>query len=282
MNNNPDIYGPTPVLFNKKPDGFPKDYPSPYVMDEVFLGTLYDMDEAKLSWTYRNKFMPDIGKQHIARTPFYAIRWAIEKYTNPGDTVLDPFMGSGTTGAEAMIQGRKTIGIELEFPHITEKTFKHFDPSQTDWKLYSGDAEELLDSVGNNSCHLLNLSNPYFGDSDTSPRKGGGEVKYEHEKSTKKMTNTEYWRKMKAIQDKACSKLVIGGHLIFVIKDLVKAKKIDPLHVQFADLVPNNMEFIGTVALPHHPGTLFTNSYEKMHGVRPPKEQLCPIFKRIS
>jgi len=278
MQRNPEIHGPTPVLFAEKPEGFPTDYPSKYAQDDVWLGTLYSEDKAKLSWTYRNKFMPKIGQQHIARTPFYAIRWAIEQYTNPGDTVLDPFMGSGTTGVEAMLLGRKTIGCELEFPHITTETFQHFEG---DWTLHEGDAEEQLDKVANASCHLLNLSNPYFGDKDTSPRKNGTEIRYQHEKSTKKMNNAEYWRKMKAIQDKACDKLVIGGHLIFVIKDLVKNKKVDPLHEQLADLLPDSMELVGTVALPHYPASLFMLSYEKMHGIRPPMEQLCPVFKKV-
>lgn len=38
----------------------------------------------------------------------------IQIHTNPGDMILDPFMGSGTTGVAALSIGRKFTGVELE------------------------------------------------------------------------------------------------------------------------------------------------------------------------
>ncbi len=41
------------------------------------------------------------------------MRELITLFTNPGDVVLDPFMGAGTTGVACIQLGRKFIGIEL-------------------------------------------------------------------------------------------------------------------------------------------------------------------------
>lgn len=52
----------------------------------------------------------------------YAL-WAIQNLTDPNDIVLDPFMGSGTTGVAALQEGRRFVGIELseEYFRIAEK-----------------------------------------------------------------------------------------------------------------------------------------------------------------
>ena len=44
--------------------------------------------------------------------------WQIEKIAAPGSLVLDPFMGSGTTGVACARLGRRFIGIEIHEPYF--------------------------------------------------------------------------------------------------------------------------------------------------------------------
>lgn len=53
------------------------------------------------------------NKKHSAAFPEGLPEWFIKLFTKPGDTVLDPFMGSGTTNIVANRMGRNSIGIEL-------------------------------------------------------------------------------------------------------------------------------------------------------------------------
>jgi site-specific DNA-methyltransferase (adenine-specific) len=52
-------------------------------------------------------------KEHPTQKPLALMKWCIERLPQ-GDTVLDPFMGSGTTGVACAKLGRKFIGIEIE------------------------------------------------------------------------------------------------------------------------------------------------------------------------
>ncbi len=61
----------------------------------------------------------DGKKAHSTQKPQALLYRVILSSTDPGDVILDPFFGSGTTGAVAKMLGRQFIGIERE-PHYVE------------------------------------------------------------------------------------------------------------------------------------------------------------------
>jgi site-specific DNA-methyltransferase (adenine-specific) len=54
------------------------------------------------------------GKLHSTQKPVSLMRYLVLTYTNPGDVILDPCCGSGTTCVAAKLDGRRYIGIEKD------------------------------------------------------------------------------------------------------------------------------------------------------------------------
>lgn len=57
---------------------------------------------------------PDGKSAHKTQKPEQLVERCVRICSNPGDTILDPFLGSGTTAVVAQRLGRKWIGIELD------------------------------------------------------------------------------------------------------------------------------------------------------------------------
>ncbi len=55
----------------------------------------------------------DGGKEHPTQKPMQLMQWCLG-FLPDADSILDPFMGSGTTGVACVNLGRKFIGIEIE------------------------------------------------------------------------------------------------------------------------------------------------------------------------
>lgn len=51
---------------------------------------------------------------HPTQKPLPLFLWLLEKYSEPGQTVLDPFSGSGTTAIAAHRLGRQFVCVEKD------------------------------------------------------------------------------------------------------------------------------------------------------------------------
>lgn len=75
------------------------------------------------------------GAPHPCPKPPPFTRWLVEKASLRGESVLDPMMGSGTTGVACMNLGRKFIGIEIE-PKYFDIACKRIDQAQRQGQLF--------------------------------------------------------------------------------------------------------------------------------------------------
>ncbi len=77
------------------------------------------------NWWY---IPPQKGKEHPAVFPEQLANDHIISWSNEGDIVFDPFMGSGTTGKMAKLNNRNYIGFEIskEYCDIAEERLKKY------------------------------------------------------------------------------------------------------------------------------------------------------------
>lgn len=70
------------------------------------------------------------GSNHPTMKPTTLMRYLCKLVTPPGGTILDPFMGSGSTGKAAILEGFRFIGIEkeAEYVEIAKKRIDNVQP----------------------------------------------------------------------------------------------------------------------------------------------------------
>ena len=75
-----------------------------------------------------------VKNHHPTVKPVLLMEWLVRLVTPPGGLVLDPFLGSGTTGAAAVRQAYRFIGIEreAEYVEIAKRRIAHWIKGQLD------------------------------------------------------------------------------------------------------------------------------------------------------
>ena len=108
-------------------------------------GQRINQSDGELAWTSmqaalrictmnRVELLKD-GAQHPTQKPVALMAWCIKQAGDP-ETILDPFMGSGTTGVACMTLGRKFIGIERE-PKYFEIACRRIEDAQRQERLFA-------------------------------------------------------------------------------------------------------------------------------------------------
>lgn len=108
-----------------------------------------DFADCELAWTNLPKAVRRIrylwngmlranGEQrgdHPTQKPIGVMEWAINHIPEPNNIILDPFMGSGTTGVACMNLGRSFIGIERE-PKYFDIACRRIEDAQRQARMF--------------------------------------------------------------------------------------------------------------------------------------------------
>ncbi len=164
----------------------------------------------------------------------------ILQYTEPGDTVLDPMIGSGTTCIEAKLLGRNCIGIDINYnalilsmhriyhlekyikenKEIVKKELEKYSLGKIDLKdilsakieLFHGDARRM-DIIKTNSIDLVLTHPPYF-----NIIKYGSKTSYEGNLSRYRKL-TDYLKGIKQVLEEIYRVLKPGHYMGILVGD---------------------------------------------------------------
>jgi hypothetical protein len=75
--------------------------------------TLWPVGQQRDGQRRAGRYVPDT-RRHPRRTRAALVAHIVDKYSKPGQTVFDPFVGSGTTKVEAAYAGRHSIGVDCD------------------------------------------------------------------------------------------------------------------------------------------------------------------------
>lgn len=100
------------------------------------------------------------SRKHPAKMYVPIAQWCIEKYTKPGDWVIDPMAGIGTVPVEAAWMGRMGIGMEYEREWYDEMV-KNLAKCDDLPLAYIGDARYLSVIIDGPPFQMVMFSPPY-------------------------------------------------------------------------------------------------------------------------
>ena len=107
-------------------------WPANVLLDEAAAAAVDAVSDGASRFFYTSKASGEDrgrwqGNDHPTVKPTDLMRWLCRLVTPPGGLILDPFMGSGSTGVAAVAEGFRFVGIDIERHHvdIAERRLKH-------------------------------------------------------------------------------------------------------------------------------------------------------------
>ena len=188
-------------------------------------------------WQRYGRYLPRSHRHPAKMLPALA-RNAIQAYSDPGDLILDPMCGIGTTPVEAIHLNRHAVGVELE-PRWAKLataniTHAHTQGATTPAHIIQGDAHHLPQLLATHTTRqpdLILTSPPYacqIADLDTKNlRTHTGPLRREDTHNYSPNPNnlghargTTYLTAMADVYKACATVLKPGGYLILVTKDM--------------------------------------------------------------
>lgn len=199
------------------------------------------------------------------------IRKLIKLFTKKGNLVLDPFMGSGTALIASSLEGRKSVGIDLnkKYCELTKNRLKNLKLNSC--KIKKGNSLKVIPKL-NETFDYCVTSPPYHNilrnkgggiRADGSQRRQG--VVYYSEDAEDVGNQKDYdsfLRSFEKIMARVYAKLNNGKYCSVIISDFTVNKKETNAHGDAINLMQNiGFEFSGAIVLMQNSKPLYPFGY---------------------
>lgn len=174
--------------------------------------------------------------RHPALFPKQLVTRLLEIYTKPGDIVLDPFMGAGTTLLAAKELGRQGIGVEIspQYIDVAQKRLSVVKSDHEKSQIFCEDARGLSKFISASTIDLVVTSPPYW-DVHRQRRTADGKTPRPYTSSSDDMGNiSAYSEFLKALGTVAKQLFVVlkpGHWCVLIVMDLRKKNQFYPFHI---------------------------------------------------
>ena len=190
-----------------------------------------------------------IEKQHPAPFSFQDISRLVRFFTKSGETVLDPFVGVGSTLKAAAIEGRRGVGIELNsrYVKLARQRLAEEVPAnllaEHQQQIFEGDARTVLPRLAQDSVKLVVTSPPYWNILHKKDHKAHQE-RIDHGLDTQYSNDpndlgniedySDFVRQLADILGSTRKCLMKGGHLCLVVGDFRHKSSYYMFHADIA------------------------------------------------
>jgi DNA modification methylase len=177
--------------------------------------------------------------RHPALFPVSLISRLLEIYTKPGDVVLDPFMGAGSTLLAAVNLKRKAIGFDISPQYVTlaQNRLREggYSESSTDQvQLYQEDARLLDQFVQPESVDFVVTSPPYW-DIHNQRRTADRKSPRPYSRASNDLGNIsdyhQFLGELGTVLSQLHSAIKAGRWCVLIVMDLRKGRNFYPFHI---------------------------------------------------